>query len=237
MIPLPCLAHQKHDVIKLAVFPYKSPKSIIEVFGPIAVRLEERLGRKVQLVSAPDAASFLVKGLAGEYDMAIPTTTVYFKMLPAGYTPIAKGVPDIWGCAIVRKDSDISTIRQCRGKKIAAIGEHSYAGYMFFKALLEKQKINMAKDLEIHFLGKIDTVIYGVLNKKYDVGLIRNDTLDIKDFAPIKGRFRVIARSIDVPQFPFVVKNSLDQQTVAAVREVLTSLSPNNPEDLKILKG
>lgn len=237
LLPYPCLAHQKHDVIRMGVFPYKSPKSIIEVFGPLAARIEEKLGKKVQLVSAPDAASFLAKGLAGEYDLAIPSTTVYYKLLPAGYNVIAKGIPSFWGGAIVRKDSEIRTVSQCRGKKVAAIGEHSYAGYMFFKDLLEEHRINAAKDLEIQFLGKVDTAIYGVLNKKYDVGLIRLSTLDTKDFAPIKDQFRVIARSAEIPQFPFVVKNSMDQRTVAAILKVLTALSPGKPEDLAIINS
>ncbi len=237
VIPNPSPAHEAPNIIKFAVFPYKSPKSVIEVFGPIVARLEKKLGKKVQLVSAPDAASFLAKGLAGEYDLAFPSTTVYYKMLPAGYTVIAKGVPSFWGGAIVRKDSGITTIEQCKGKKIAAIGEHSFAGYMFFKDLLAKKKIDFAKDLDIQFLGKVDTVIYGVLNKKYDAGLLRLDILETPDFVALKDQFRVIARSPEIPQFPFVVKNGMDQRTVAAFREVLTSLSPGKPEDLEILKS
>lgn len=232
-----CMADSKHDVIKFAVFPYKSPKSIIEVFGPLVARLEKKLGHKVQLVSAPDSASFLAKGLAGEYDLAIPSTAVYYNMLPAGYVVIARGVPSFWGGAIVRQDSEIKTIRQCRGKKVAAIGEHSYGGYMFFKDLLVKNKIDPAKDLDIQFLAKVDTIVYGVLNKKYDVGLLRIDSLDTPDFIALKNQFRVIARSPEIPQFPFVVKNSIDQGTVTAIREVLTSLSPDKPEDLEILKS
>ena len=237
VIPPLCPAHESPNIIKFAVFPYKSPKSVIEVFGPLAARLEEKLGKKVQLVSAPDADTFLAKGLAGEYDLASPSPTVYYKMRAVGYTVIAKGVPPFWGGAIVRKDSEIKTIEQCRGKKIAAIGEHSYAGYMFFKALLEEKKINPAKDLDIQFLGKRDTIIYGVLNKKYDVGLIRLDTFEMKDFAPIKNHFRVVARSPEIPQFPFVVKSSMDQRTIAIIQEVLTTLSPDKPEDLEILKN
>lgn len=237
IFPIRCLAHQKHDVVRFGVFPYKSPKSIIELFGPLAARLEQKLGRRVQLVSAPDAASFLAKGMAGDYDLAIASPTVYFKMKPTGYSVIAKGVPSFWGGAIVRKESEIRSIRQCSGKKIAAIGEHSYAGYLFFKDLLEEQKINTVKDVEIHFLSKIDTVIYGVLNKAYNVGLIRLDILDTGDFIAIKDKFRVIARSAEIPQFPFVVKNSMDKHTVAAIQEVLTALSPANQDDQKILKS
>ena len=235
--PFPCLGHEMPNVLKFAVYPYKSPKSVIEAFGPIAARLEEKLGKKVQLVSAPDAQTFLAKGLAGEYDLALAGVTVYYKMLPVGYTPIAKGMPNFWGGVIVRKDSEIKTIEQCRGKKIAAIGEHSYAGYMFFKTMLEEKKIDPEKDLDIQFLGKVDTVIYGVINKKYDVGLLRLDILETPDFAALKDHFRVIAHSPEIPQFPFVVKKGMDPHTVAAIREVLTGLSPDKPEDLEILKS
>ncbi len=230
-------AQETGSSIKFAVYPYKSPKSVIEVFGPIAARLEEKLGKKVHLVSAPDSATFLARGLAGEYDLALPSLTVYYKILAAGYTPIARGVPAFWGGVIVLQDSEIQTIEDCRGKKVAAIGADSYAGYIFFKDLLDEKKIDAGKDLEIQFLGKLDTIIYGVLNKKYDVGVIRLDTLDMKDFAPIKDQFRVVARSTALPQFPFVVKEGMDQRTIADIREVLTSLSPDRPEDLEILKN
>ncbi len=235
--PTPCPAHDAPNIIKFAVYPYKSPKSVIEVFGPLAARLEKKLGKKVQLVSAPDAQAFLAKGMAGEYDLALPSTTVFYKMLPAGYTVIAHGVPPFWGGIIVRQDSEITTIEQCKGKKIAAIGEHSYAGYMFFKALLDEKKIDSVKDMDIQFLGKVDTIIYGVLNKKYDVGVLRLDHLEAPDFVAFKSQFRVIARSPEIPQFPFVVKNGMDPSTVAAIREVLTSLSPDRREDLEILKS
>lgn len=235
--PAPCPAHDTPNTIKFAVFPYKSPKSVIEVFGPLAARLEKKLGKKVQLVSAPDVQTFLANGLAGEYDLALPSTTVYYKMLPAGYTVIAKGIPSFWGGAIVRQDSEIKSIEQCRGKKIAAIGEHSYGGYIFFKDMLEEKKLNTAKDLQIQFLGKVDSIIYGVLNKKYDVGVIRLDHLETPDFVAVKDQFRVLSRSPEIPQFPFVVKKGMDQRTIAAIREVLTGLSPDVPEDLEILKS
>lgn len=236
-LPLSCLAQETSDAIRFAVFPYKSPKSVIEVFSPLAARIEKRLGKKVLLVSATDSEAFLKKSLAGEYDLALPSIAVYYKMLPAGYTAIAKGVPSFWGGVIVRQDSKIKTIEQCKGKKIAAIGEHSYAGYMFFKAQLDEKRIDSKKDMDIQFVGKLDTIIYGVLNKKYDGGVIRLDTLEMKDFAPIKDQFRIVSRSVAVPQFPFVVKSGMDQRTATAIREVLTSLSPDKPEDLAILKS
>lgn len=230
-------AGEAPKAIKFAVFPYKSPKSVIEVFGPIAARIEQRLGQKVQLVSAPDTATFLAKALDEEYDLAVPALPTYYKMLSVGYVPIAKGIPSFYGGLIVRRDSPISTVEQCKGKRIAAIGEHSYAGYIFFKNLLDQKKIDSKRAMDIQFLGKLDSVIYGVLNRQYDAGLIRLDTLDMAAFAPLKEQFRVVVRSPEVPQFPFVVRKDMDQRTRNIMREVLTSLSPERPDDLAILQS
>lgn len=235
--PPPCSAQETPDIIKFALFSCRSPKNVIETFGPITARLEEKLGKKVRIILEPDTTTFLAKALAGEYDLALPPLPAYYKMLPAGYTAIARGVPNFWGGVIVRQDSEIKTIEQCRGKKIAAINKETYAGYMFFKSLLDEKKIDATKDLDIQFLGKGDSVISGVLNKKYDAGLIRLDILETKGYASIRDQLRVVARSAETPQFPFVVKSDMDQRTIAIIREVLTGLSPDRPEDLEILKN
>ena len=234
-LPLSCLAEETSEALRFAVFPYKSPKSVIEMFEPIAARLEKKLGRKVQIVYTPDVQRFVERGKKGEYDIVWPSTVTYFK-LTNGYTVIAKGMPAFFGGLIVRNDSEIQTLKQCRGKRLAAFGTSSSA-YMLLMEMLKEKGITPQKDVDIEFLGKHDSVIYGVLNKKFDAGVIKLDTLDLPDLAPLKNQFRVVARSIAVPQFPFLVKNGMDQRTVAAIREVLTSLSPDKPEDLEILKG
>ncbi|MHB1227435.1 MAG: phosphate/phosphite/phosphonate ABC transporter substrate-binding protein [Desulfurivibrionaceae bacterium] len=235
-LPPSCPAHETPDIIKFGIVPYLSPKSIIEIFSPIAVRLEKKLGKKVQLTSAPDAKTFVERGKNGEYDLALPTTTTYYKIQPAGYRVIARGTPSFHTGIIVRRESEIKSIEQCRGKKIASHGEFSIS-YLFFRSQLEEKGINPDKDLDIHFLGKLDSVILGVINKQYDAAVLRVDALELSSVAALRGQLRVVGSSPEIPQFPFVVKNSMDERTVAAIREVLTSLSPDNPEDLEILKN
>ena len=234
---VPASAHpeQAPGVIRFGVFPYKSPKPMVELFAPIATRLEHRLGRKVQLVSAPDAESFMERSRNREYDLALPCVTCFFKMQPAGYRVIARGTPNFQGGVLVRKESAIQNILQLRGKRVAAIGEHSYGGYLFCKAQLEEQGINPDKEVDFQFLGKQDTVIMGVANGKYDAGVVRADALESPGFAAIRDQLRVVSRSIEIPQFPFVVRQGMDEKTVAAIREVLTALSPDVAADAEIL--
>lgn len=224
------------DVIRFGVFPYKSPKTIIEMYGPQAAHLEKKLGKDIKISSAPDVNIFLEKARNGDYDLLLSSPPSYYKLRSAGYKVIARGEPGFYGGAIVRKDGAIKTIEQLKGKKVAAIGEYSYGAYSFILPQLEAKGINPRQDVEFQFLGKVDSVIYGVINKKYDAGLIKIDILDLPAFAGIRDQIMVITRSPEIPQFPFMVKNSMDKATIAAIQEVLAALSPASPNELEILK-
>ena len=239
IVPLSCQAHESlnPNVIKFGIFPYQSPKTIVEMYGLLAARLEKKLGKKIIISSAPDIKIFFEKAKGGEYDLLLASPTAYYKLRSADYEVIAKGASTFYGGAIVRKDSDVKTIEQLKGKKVAAIGEHSHAGYIFLLPQLQAKGIDPQQDIDIQFLGKVDTVIYGVINKKYDAGLLRLDTLDLPAFSGIRDQVTVISRSPEIPQFPFVVKNSMDKATITAIQETLSALSPDNPEELEILKN
>ncbi|MFH2124533.1 MAG: phosphate/phosphite/phosphonate ABC transporter substrate-binding protein [Pseudomonadota bacterium] len=237
--PLSSPAHETitPNSIKFGVFPYKSPKTIIEMYGPLVAHLEKKLGKQIKISSAADANSFLEKARNDEYDLLLAAPPVYYKLRSNGYKVIAGGIPTFHGVAIVRKDSDITAIEQLKGKKVAAIGGYSYAGYYFLLPQLEEKGIDPRKDVDIQFLEKVDTVIYGVVNKKYDAGLFRFDALELAAFSEIREQVRVIARSAEIPQFPFVVKNSMDEATITTIQKTLSALSPDRPEELEILKG
>ncbi|MBU1649901.1 MAG: phosphate/phosphite/phosphonate ABC transporter substrate-binding protein [Proteobacteria bacterium] len=237
--PLSCPAHEtlNPNIIKFGVFPYKSPKTIIEMYGPLAAYLEKKLGKKIKISSAADANSFLEKARNDEYDLLLAAPPVYYKLRSSGYKAIARGIPTFHGVAIVRKDSEIKTIEQLKGKKVAAIGGFSFAGYYFLLPLLEEKGIDPQKDVDIQFLGKVDSVIYGVVNKKYDAGLFRFDALELPAFTEIREQVRVIVRSSEIPQFPFVVKKGMDESTITAIQKTLSELSPDRPEEQEILKG
>lgn len=239
IIPRPCHAHEggSPDSIRFGVFPYKSPKTIVEIYGPLAAYLEKKLGREVRISSSTDAKSFLDKAGRGEYDLLLSALPVYYKLRPAGYRVIARGTPTFYGGAIVRKDSEISTIEQLKGKKVAAVGKHSYAGYLFLLPQLAEKGLDPRQEVEFIFLGKVDTIIYGVINKTFDAGLLRLDALDLSPFSGIREQLRVIGRSPEIPQFPFAVKNSMDAATIAAIQEALAALSPDRPEGRQILNG
>lgn len=236
-LPSAAAAHDGGQIIRFGVFPYKSPRATFELFGPIAKRIEAKTGKKVELVSAPDWKTYIERGIAGEYDLALPCVTCFFKMQPTGYHIIARGEPSFYGGVIVRKDSNLATVAELKGKKIAAIGPHSYAGYSFLKVRLDEMGITAPKDVTFGFLNKVDSIIFGILNREYDAGLIRVDQLEGEQFAAVRDKLRVLDQSPPIPQFPFVVKNSMNPETARQITEVLLAITPDDPDSEKLLKS
>lgn len=233
------LAHEVDQaVLRFGIFPYESPRAVVQIFGPLAKRIEARTGRRVKLVSAQDEKQFIERGQQGEYDLALPCVTCAFLMAPSGYHVIARGEPDFFGCAITRADSRIKAVAEVKGARIGAIHTRAYAGYLFFTEEMRAAGLDPSRDAEFSFLGKqTDSIILGVVNKHFDVGIVRLDTLENKAFDQMRGQVRIIAQSPAIPQFPFVVRDSLDADLVKLITEVLVGLDPARPEDAGILKS
>lgn len=230
-------AHDQANSIKFGVYPYESARALYSRYGPIAKRIEEKTGKKVEFVSTPDQKTFIRKAQEGYYDLALVSPVSFFKLQPAGYHVIARGEPPFHGAVIVRSDSGITEPGQLRGKQIAAIGRYSYGGYLFFRHELATMGISPDRDVKFTLLDKVDSVILGVINRQYDAGVFRLDTLDLPLFAGVRDKVRIISRSPEIPQFPFVVMENMTADTVRSIREVLTALTSDNAEDRLILKS
>lgn len=222
------------EVIRFGVFPYKTSKSLIEMYAPLALRLEKKLGKKIQLVSAPDADSFFEQVKGGGYDIILSSITMYYTLKPAGYKVIARGWPDFYGGVIVHKESPIQTIADLKGKSMITTGEYGIT-YLVLLPQLAAEGIVPIRDTTLHFSGKIDANVFGVVSRKYDAGIMPLNVLDLPAFEEVQQQIRVLARSPQIPQFPFIVKTSMEEATLTAIRQEFLSLSRSVPEDRTIL--
>jgi ABC-type phosphate/phosphonate transport system substrate-binding protein len=131
----------ENSVFKIGIFPYKMPRTMLSTFTPIKKKIEAVVGVPVKIVTTSTAAIFKSRLKSGEYDLAWACVDCYFSLgHDSSYRVIAGGFPEFNGGVIVKKNSKIYKLDDLHGKDIAAIGEHSYAGYRYFKNLLEKKE-------------------------------------------------------------------------------------------------
>jgi phosphonate transport system substrate-binding protein len=229
----PCLGYTQdkgeEDILKFCVFPSKRPKVIYSMYAPLVKRLSEATGKTIKLVTAPDKKQFQERAMAGEYDLAVACVACYFQLREKGYKAIARGEPSFYGGVIVKKESVFTDPLQLLGKKVAAMRQHSYAGYLFFHAYLTSHKLANDAQPEYLFLDQMESTIYAVLNGKVDACIIRLDALNSSKLARYRKQVRVILQSSPIPHFPFLVAADLDPQVGSKIRETLITMEADDP--------
>lgn len=224
--------------LKFCVYPSKSPKVIVSIYRPLAQYLSEKIGREVILVSTPDKETFIDRVMAGNYDLVVACVACYFELHDRpGYQAILRGEPSFRGALIVKKSRGFSNLLQLQGKKIAAISQHSYAGYLFFKQYLHQEWITGEQQPQFNFLGTLDSVLYAVLNEQADAGLIRADILNLPKFKQLANQVDILLESGDIPHFPFIVAPGSDPVLVQQITEALTALNSSHPAVEKLFQS
>ncbi len=231
-------ADHNDDWLRLGVVLYKSPRAVVQLYHPIASLLMQKLGKSVRVVTADGYEQYLQRVYAKKYDIIVLGSTFYFKAHDrAGYEVVARGFPPFRAGIIVRKDSGIDTLEQLRGKTMAAVNAKDRAGYKLQEMVLLKKGIDPESEVDVHFRGKFDSVIYAVLSGQDDSGAIRLDALEKPAFAEVKKKLKTIYTSQENPQFPFAVRSDMDPVMREKIGTVLASITMNQPETAAILKS
>jgi phosphonate transport system substrate-binding protein len=79
---------------------------------------------------------------------------------------------------ITHKDSDIKTIRDLKGRKVAHVTPASNSGDQAPRALFKKEGIVPDADYKVIYSGKHDNSIMGVVNKDYDAAPVASTVMD-----------------------------------------------------------
>ncbi len=231
-------ADHNDDWLRLGVVPYKSPRTVVELYNPIASLLMRKLGKSVRVVTADGYEQYLQRVFAKKYDIIVLGSTFYFKAHDrAGYEAVARGFPPFRAGIIVRKDSGIETLEQLRGKTMAAVNVKDRGGYKLQEMALLEKGIDPESDVDVHFRGKFDSVIYAVLSGRDDAGAIRLDALQKPAFAGVKKKLRVLYTSRENPQFPFAVRSDMDPVIREKIGTALVSITMDKPETAAILES
>ncbi len=214
--------------LRMGVFPYTNPQKIANDYSQIADKLTKDTDCRVTILTAKDYDEFMRKASNLEYDIFVPCATCIVKLIKekVPVEVIAMGHPPFKGAVLVRVDSPIKSLDQLKGKKIAAVGKHSFGGYLFLKFKLASMGIDMDKENTVLFLGNTDNIILSVLNGKADVGVTRTDVLDEEIYVDAKKQLKVLYESQPILHFPFVVSTKMNKELKNKIKNSLLSYTP-----------
>ena len=146
------------------------------------------------------------------------------------------------GQIICRADNQsIRTLEDCKGKRLIAVDLTSAGGYLYPMGQFYDHGIRQQDFAEVHFSpgpgGKQEKVILAVYAGQYDIGLIREGSLNVvADKIDIR-QIRVIAYSKFYPGWVYSARKNLNTEVLHKIQTALFKLSVENPEHLSILEN
>lgn len=153
----------------------------------------------------------------------------------------AKGKENFRGQLICRADNQqIKTLADIKGKRLIAVDPTSAGGFLYPWGLLLENGIRKGDLAEISFApgpgGKQEKVVMAVLSGKYDVGAIREGTLDIMAGKIDLKQIRILAHTRWYPGWVYAARRGLDPAIVEKIKQALLALNMNDPDQAAILK-
>jgi len=144
------------------------------------------------------------------------------------------------GQIICRADNHaIATLADCRGKRWIAVDPNSAAGYLYALGLFHSQGLRSEDFAEIAFApgpgGKQEKVVLAVWAGKYDIGTIREGTLNVVGEKIDLNEIRVIATTPWYPGWVYSARAGLDPEVTARIASAMRKLSPTDKEQGRIL--
>lgn len=231
--------------LRIGIFPRMAPDRMVESFRPLADWLGERLGRKVELGSAPDLHAFWNHLKQDRYDLVHYNQYHYIKAHKLlNHRAILKneelGRSTIRAVIVVPADSPIVRVQQLRGHKILfGGGGEAMVAYIMARDLLRQKGLEPGDYLQATTLTPVEALRFlyygqGDAASGGDV-LLRLDEMPWKSSGKPP---RAIALSRPIAQLPWAVSPRVSQDEGARIRDALLSLndSPKGQHILRLAK-
>ena len=230
------------QTLRVALLPDESPSVVIKNNENLKNYLQEKLGRKVELVVTTDYSSMIEAMRHNRLDLAYfgPLSYVMAKS-KCDIEPFAamqkKGKATYRSVVIAHAGSGIEKIADIRGHDMAFGDIASTSSHLIPKSLLLNDGLSAGKDYKEHFVGSHDAVALNVQNGNAQAGGMSEPIFHtMMEKGLLKAdNIRVIATSKDFPEYPWTMRAGLNPELKKAVRQAF--LDMKDPAVLKPFKA
>lgn len=150
------------------------------------------------------------------------------------------------GVIFTRKDNKkINSLKDIVGNSFAAVNKRSFGGWIMAYEEFEKEGVDK-EDIKVTFLNTHDAVVKGVLDKRFDAGTVRTDTLEhmvkegkinLKDIKILNEKkyenFPYFVSTKLYPEWPFAKLRTTSNKIASKVLSELVNIDLKKEPELK----
>jgi len=198
---------------------------LTEAFGPFAETFEELTGVELALYSLSNrtAAGTALQFDEVEFVFAGPSEFVLFQQLAEMDILFSIVRPNYGSSFVVKADSDIQTLADLKGKRVALKDVGSTSGHIFPMMLMAEAGLDPERDAEIIMAG--DARIQVLINDDVDAMGGGNKDWDAVRKQDPDTEYRLLAQTDTLPGDPVVMRATLPQECRDALRVTLAEHS------------
>jgi phosphonate transport system substrate-binding protein len=235
------------DVITYAYLPQYSHTVSYQRHHLLIEFLRKETGFNIKQIFPDTFDQHMTMVGQGKIDISYSNPFIYIKIAHRYGAQAFARIAEIYnqenfrGQIICRADNQlIKTIADCRGKSWLAVDSTSAGGYLYPLGHFIDQGIQKTDFSEIAFApgpgGKQEKVVLAVYAGKYDVGTIREGTLNVVADKIDINEIRVIANTRWYPGWVYAARAGIDPKIVEKVRKALLTLDVSQEEHQHILE-
>jgi len=218
----------------LGLIPEQDLFSQKERYRPLARYVSEKTGLVVELKILPRYGNIIDNFVSENLDGAFfGSFTGALAISKLGVEPLARplwldGTSTYYGMIFVRKDSDIKSASDMKGKRFAFVDRATTAGWLLPLHYFNEIGINDYRTwfAETYFTGTHEDSIKDVLDRKADIGAAKNTVFYrlAKQNSLLEKELRILSTSPEVPSNTLAVRKSLDSALKAKLKYILLQM-------------
>jgi len=224
LAPINIQAENKH-VYSIGIVPQFEIRHLRKIWNPILTEIKKNTGIELKLVGSPTIPDFEKEFNRGHFDFAYMNP---YHMLLAqrsqSYIPLIRDTGrKLHGILVVRKDSDIKSIKDLEGKKIAFPAPNALGASLLMRA-------NLRNDYKIKFnpvyVKTHSSVYLNVIVKQADAGGGVQKTLKQQKIN-ISSALKVLHKTPSVAPHPLAVHPRVPVEVREKVTQTLLEMGKN----------
>lgn len=219
---------------------------------PFAEYLSQKLGREVNVTLATDYSTIVEAMASGQVDIGIMPPSAYVQARDMGAATAiltseltdqdeVTGLPlegqltgTFKGEILVKADSDIKTLTDLKGKKIATLSPNSASGYIYPVAEMKDAGINPTTDCTLTTVNDIPSEMTAVLNGQQDACFVFEGARNVfagkfKEYDLFQDLRVLYLTKGDIPNDAIAVQTDMDEDLKQQVKQVFLNM-PNEEE-------
>ncbi len=204
----------------MGLHPNVSARTILTMYQPVRVFLEQELGRPVNLYTAPDFKTYVQRTLNQEYDIAVTAPHLArLAQLKKRYEPILNFSDELRGLIVVNNKSSIKSVSDLRGKTIALPDRLTVITIMGLE-FLRDHGLNPETDVQLFAARSHNNAAIAVERGQADAAVV--GSVPYKQLTDdLRSHLRVIASTNAIPSQFVCTSSKLSAEETARVKNAL----------------